>query len=348
MRTASATSRALPALLLLLMLTPTPKARVASTPATQILTSAASSSIGHGARVFAYLIVGRSLRTDSIRTYLFPVYMYEGSRYRTARMTGPPAAGRFGFERVTGSVEGIDAQRSIINRVRKFTLYERGLPTGHYTVNELQVIAPSGCQTELVGIGRPSWIRAPDFKKGERGLIAGNQKAQILRFVALSGISSRDVRIFRPYAPSAREREFVTSLAKAHLEKFVKEQAPSTRITPEGTPQLRRALTFDAEGAGKQEVVAELSVRIAPTDFGGFELSEVRIVIVAKSGPPPKALLVLLPFGFDALEAIDMSGDGRVELLFGYGSYFSMNYDLYSLEGEHYVSVLSEGMPSGC
>lgn len=70
------------------------------------------------------------------------------------RVQGLPAAGYYGLMSVERPVSGLDPKLSILNRVRRFSLYEGGQRIGQYNVERLEILAPSGCSTELVGVGR--------------------------------------------------------------------------------------------------------------------------------------------------------------------------------------------------
>jgi len=309
----------------------------------QTAVGAAPSSL----RVFATLVAGR-LESGSILTYLFPVYSFRGGRYRAERLTGPPVPGRYGFERVTAP-PGSDAQgsRFVLRQVRIFTLYERGKLIGQYRVTGTEWIAVSGCRTDLVGVGKPAWLRHPDFRTGNPGLMNRKENARIVELVAVSGIARKDVRMIRPHALPAGERDFLTAVARERLKQFVKETALAAKVVPTGALRLVRAFSFDVEQASRPEVVAEFSASIAPVDYGDFSLEAVRISVFAKTGSDRRVLLIVLPYAIDLIQPVDLDGDGKAELLLGYGS-GAMNFDLYALTKGSFINVLGEGVPSYC
>lgn len=311
----------------------------------RILASSASPPTARGVRVFAHLVVAKSLRTGSIHSYLFPVFLHERGRYRSARMQGPPVAGDYGFKRVAQPPKEIDARASILNRVKQFTLYDSGIRTGHYYVERLEVIAPSGCSTELTGVGRPSWITVPDFQRGEPSYVNKNEEARLLGFFAVSGITAQHVRPIKPSALSAREKEFLTVIARKRLERWA-------GYAPRGTLKLKKAFRFDIDLDDKLEIAAMFAIPVTPpSDCEHSCFDELHIPVVARTRPRLMNLNLpddVEPVEIDALGVIDVDGDGRAELLFGYGPPSGTNFDVYSSAKGGYQGVFREGRRYGC
>lgn len=186
-------------------------------------------------------------------------------------------------------------------------------------------------------------MRSPNWQQGALGWFANDPKARSLGFMAGGGISDQDFRSIRPSKLSGRENEFLTALAQRWLKQFVKGQ----RLTAIGPLRLRKAFRFDIERDGRLEVVALFDFPVKPSEYGDFLLGKVEVAVVARSNPYLRSLLVVGPFAFDALEAVDVDGDGRAEILLQHGVWHP-NFDLHSLRGDQYMEVWGEGLSSGC
>ena len=105
--------------------------------------------------VLAVVDVFQIKGSGRVLAYVVPIAIHESGRYRSGELVG---GGRKQIE--------VLMARSVLNRVREFSLYDGGEVVGTVNIERLAPIA-AGCQGVVGGVGTLRWRKAPNLSRGE-------------------------------------------------------------------------------------------------------------------------------------------------------------------------------------